>query len=59
MESPHQERYLKAQVSAKACDKAILGYQNMDYETRLRVLGLVSLEDQGPGHMLLVYKWFQ
>ena len=27
--------------------KAILGYQDMDYETRLCVLGLVSLEERG------------
>ena len=26
--------------------KAILGYQDMDYETQLRVLGLVSLEER-------------
>ena len=37
---------LKAQVGAKACDKAILVYQDMDYETRLRALGLVSLEER-------------
>ena len=36
----------KLELVQRHVTKAILGYQDMDYETRLRVLGLVSLEER-------------
>ena len=37
----------KLKLVQRHVTKAILGYQDMDYETRLHVLGLVSLEEHG------------
>ena len=45
--SPHTKKDAqKLELVQRHVTKAILGYQDMDYETRLCVLGLVSLEER-------------